>query len=154
MADNIAFPEHNKLEDLIDRCEELLEIKDTTKLDVEAKKQTNIFFTVQRLLAVETKALEFFVKLEAEVEIQRRRYYEGRLPQQVYAKEALKYPSTSKTETDICLKSDGVFTEAKGLANAARQRVKFLEDVLWRVKERGSEIQTIMAWKKYIEAGI
>lgn len=147
-------PEHSTLEQLIDRCEDLLRIKDTVRLASALEEQNSIFHTAQRLLAIESRALEFLVRKEAEIEIYRRRYYDGKLPAAVYLKEPLKYPPSTKAEIDIYIKQDEVYNEIHNITNEARRRTKYLEDVLWRIKERGNEIRTIADWRKFVEAGL
>lgn len=147
-------PDHSTLEELITRFEELLRIKDTVRLASALEEQNSIFHTAQRLLAIETRALDFLVRKEAEIEMYRRRYYDGKLPPAVYQEEPLRYPPSTKAELDTYIKQDPVFNEIHLIANEARRRVKYLEDVLWRIKERGNEIRTIIDWRKFVEAGL
>ena len=69
-------------------------------------------------------------------------------------KEPLKYPPSTKSEIDIYIKQEAVYNEIHSITNEARRRVKYLEDVLWRIKERGNEIRTIIDWRKFVEAGL
>lgn len=147
-------PAHATFEELVERCEELLRIKDTVRLASALEEQNSIFHTTQRLLAMETRALEFLLRKEAEIEMYRRRYYDGKLPPSVYQEEPLKYPPSTKAEIDIYIKQDAIYNEIHGVTNEARRRVKYLEDVLWRIKERGNEIRTMIDWRKFIEAGL
>lgn len=147
-------PEHATFEELVERFEELLKIKDTVRLASALEEQNTIFHTTQRLLAIEARALEFLATKEAEIEIYRRRYYDGKLPAAVYLKEPLKYPPSTKAELDTYIKQDKVFIEIHSITNEARRRVKYLEDVLWRIKERGNEIRTIIEWRRFVEAGL
>lgn len=149
----VETPKHSDINTLIDSCDEMLKI-DSVHLDKSAREQSSIFFKVQRLLAIEITALEFYEQQRIKAEIYLRRYYEGRLPQTVYASKPLKYPATNKQELEVLLSADEMYSEIKSAVDAAKRRVDFLESVLWRIKERQKEIQSIIEWKKYVEAGI
>ncbi len=149
-----SLPKHLSIEELMEVCESLMSIENELKLDNELKRQTSIFFTVQRLLATETEALIHYHKIHASIELQRRRFFEGRLPPEYYRKEPLARPCSSKGEVDLSLKADPVFSEADQMLERAKARVSFLESVLWRIKERGNEIKAMIEWRKYVEAGI
>lgn len=154
MATIPGCPDHSTFEELTNRCEEMLRIKDSVRLASALEEQNSIFHTTQRLLAMETRALEFLLRKEAEIEMYRRRYYDGKLPPAVYLEEPLKYPPSTKSEIDIYIKQDAIYNEIHSVTNEARRRVKYLEDVLWRIKERGNEIRTIIEWRKFVEAGL
>lgn len=148
------LPKHSSLEKLIDFCDDLLSIKDTVRLELALKEQSSIFFKVQRLLAVEADALDGYMRKESLLELQTRRYYEGKLPNEMYVKKPNRYPATTKADCDLQVKADPLFQEINKIVKDAKRRVEFLESVLWRVKERGTDINGIIEWKKYIEAGI
>ena len=148
-----TLPKHCSMEELIDKCDTLLEIP-PLKLEEAALNQSSIFFKVQRLIASETQAFEFYGNKLASVELHLRRYYSGKHPQEVYKQKPLRYPPENVKETDLCVKSDEMFIDINREYQAAKNRVAFLESVLWRVKERGNEIRTVVEWRKYIEAGI
>lgn len=154
VASKPAIPKHHAIEELMDICEQLLEIKNSTKLTEAALEQNSVYFKVQRLLAEESQALDYFMREEQKLEIHLRRYYEGKLPQAVYAAQPLKYPATTKAESDLQLRADPMFSELHEAVVKAKRRIEFLESVIWRVKERGSEIRTIMEWRKFTEGGI
>lgn len=147
------IPEHMTLTELINQTEELLEIKDSVRLVDELTRQNSIFHKLQRMLASESECLAYMLRKESEVELYCRRYYEGRLPPKVYQEKKLIYPATTKAEVDLCVKSDPVFNEIKTKADEARKRVEFLESTIWRLKERGREIDSIIQWRKFVESG-
>lgn len=149
-----AIPKHHSIEELMEICEQLLEIKNSTKLTEAAIEQNSIYFKVQRLLAEEAQALDYYMGEEVKLELHLRRYYEGKLPPAVYADRPLKYPVSTKAESDLCLRADPLYCEIKGACNKAKRRVEFLESVSWRIKERGAEIRTIMEWRRFTEGGV
>jgi hypothetical protein len=150
----VELPQHQTIEELTDICDKWLALEDTIHLDSYAKEQSSIYFKVQRLLAVETNALDFFNQKLLSTELQLRRYYDGKFPPSVYRERPLKYPPSNQKELDLCVKCDPMYHQIDLECTKAKRRVEFLENVLWRIKERGSEIRTIMDWRKYIEAGI
>lgn len=147
------LPEHFSIEELIDKCDALLEIP-SLKLDQAAAEQSSIFFKIQRMIASESKALEFYGNKLASVELHLRRYYSGKHPTEVYKNKPLKYPPENIKEIDLCVKCDELFVNINKEYQEAKSRVAFLESVLWRIKERGNEIRSVIEWRKYIEAGI
>lgn len=153
MSDS-TLPKHATMSELIDTCEKLLDISNTNDLVAAAKGQSSIFFAVQRLLATEAEALDWYMSKENIIELNTRRYYEGKLPNSVYVTRPNKYPATTKADCDLQVKNDSMFAEVNKASKDAKRRVEFLESVLWRVKERGNDIKTIMDWKKFVEAGI
>lgn len=148
------IPKHHSIDELMNICEELLEIKNSTKLTEAAMEQNSVYFKVQRLLAEEANALDYFMGEEVKLEVHLRRYYEGKLPQSVYIDRPLKYPVGTKAESDLALKADPMFAEIRSAVVKAKRRVEFLESVTWRLKERGVEIRTIMEWRRFTEGGI
>lgn len=147
------LPKYKSIEELIEECEALLTIN-SIRPDESAANQSSIFFKVQRMIASESEVLDFYTTKLNNVELHLRRFYSNRFPVQVYKERPLKYPAENAKELDLCIKTDEMYIDVEKAVRLSKKRLEFLESVLWRIKERGNEIRSVIEWKKYIEAGL
>lgn len=145
-------PEHESIEDLMDFCEGLLDIEPSQSgnLDQLALDQTRHYHKIQRKYIFEGRYLGWALRRQASIKLLRRKYYLGVLPSKVYASEPLN-PMPAKSEINEYLKGDHMMLIIDEIVENAEQRVKYLEQALQRVRDRGYDIKNAIEWRKVVE---
>lgn len=145
-------PRHNTIEELQLTMAKLFEF-DSANLDTMALGQTRLFHEVQRLYLQESKYLRYIMRKYDKVFLHRKKYYMGVLPQSVYKAEPLN-PLPLKSEIDMYMRADDIVCEMKELMSESEERVKYTEDCLKRVRDRGYDIKNAIEWRKVVESGL
>lgn len=138
----------------IDEVTNIIELKNTVKLDSELINQTSIFKFLQKMLSEQSIIHEkISLKLD-EVKLTLTRYYDGRLSQTVYKNKPLKFTPTTKSEVDKMVNVDPVYSLLKSEHNQSERNLKIIEEGIWQLRQRPKNIATIVSWRKYIETGM
>lgn len=141
-------------QETIDLVTDLIELKDTVKLDGELVNQTKIFKQLQMMLSQQSIIHERIENKIDEVKLTLTRYYDGRLSQAVYKDKPIKFTPSTKSELDKMVTIDPVFARLKAELSESERNLKIIEEGIWQHRQRPKNIATIVSWRKYIETGM
>lgn len=138
--------EKNTFEDLTNFVDALLFI-DTTSLDQESSKSSQVFVCLYKLLSREGKYLKQVVRVHDELVMARKRYYSGKATAAEYKAEPLNI-TIMKTEINDHIDIDEKVVKVREYLAEADLRVRFIEDSIKVAKSRTYDIKNAIAWKQ------
>lgn len=139
------------IEDIMADIEPLISVDpNDMNLDQISMRTGRSFMVIQRHYIREGRYLEYLYTKQKEIELWLRRFYSGDLPPSVYQERPLK-TKPLKTEIDIWLKADDMYTGVGTMLSEQKAKVKFIESCLERLNKMSYEIRATIDWRKYMD---
>lgn len=150
MSEEVQY-ETMSIEDIMDEIEPLLAVEpNDPNLDQISMRTGRSFMIVQRHYIREGRYLEYLYGKQKQIELWLRRYYGGDLPPQSYETRPLK-SKPLKTEIDVWMKADEMYTSTSMMVFEQRAKVKFIESCLERLNKMGYEVKAAIDWRRYMD---
>jgi len=149
--DEVAGVKVIPIEYLMNKMEEYLVVNPTDQnFDQISLRCGRAWALGQKFYLNEGRGLEKLMAKRNQVEIQRRLYYLGQLPQAYYTKEPLQRP-VLKTDVDMYLKADTILLEINSYVEEQKRKVKYLESSFERIRSMNYDVKNAIDWRKYLD---
>lgn len=156
MSENSNLKEYElrTSEDITEEVSNLIEITGQRELSEEIERQAKLFKHLQNLLSKSSVVYDLVEHNYNVTYLWLTRYYEGKLPEKIYAERPVRYMPTNKSELEKMIMTDNHFTKIYSDKKTAERNIAIIEDAMWQLRQRPNHIKTIVEWRKYIEAGM
>lgn len=139
-------------ESIMSELEPLIAVEpNDPNLDQISMRTGRSFATVWRHYLREGRYLEYLLGKQKVLETYLRRYYGNELPPNSYIERPMKIKPPLKSELDMWVKSDELWTELSMAVYEQKVKVKFIEGCLERLNKMGFEVKNAIDWRKYMD---
>lgn len=137
-------------DNILTELENILKIEQS--YEKESIRNSQVIIAVHKVFMRESRVLKSLYSEHKKLELIRWKHYSGKLSEEHYKKEPLKY-AILKTDIDRYLKADAHIIASEKALHEQENVVKFCEDCIKRANGRGFDIKTAVEYTIFLAKG-